>query len=622
MNGWRDRYYLQSRAQLPQALAAARAAAQQAPEFGAAWVRVAELEFGFGRTTSATDALDRGLALAPRNAQGLALQGFLLAARNQSAAALDAFHRAIAADGALSTAWLGRGLIKIRRGQPKAGLKDLQVAATLEPQRSVLRSYLGKAFSHVGDNTRAGKELALARKLDPADPTPWLYEALLNEQRNRVNEAVSDLERSKELNDNRSVFRSRLLLDQDQAVRSANLAAIYRDAGLMDFSAQEASRAVNYDYGNYSAHLFLANSYDALRDPKLINLRYETPWYSEWLLANLLAPAGGAALSPSISQQEYSRFFDADHLGLFSHTEYSSHGDWLQTGSQYGRIGNTGYSLDAGYRTQRGYRPNNDLEQLYLSAQVKQQITVKDSVFLQVAYFDMESGDVAQHYYQTNGSKTLRATERQEPNLLVGYHHEWAPGSHTLFLGGRFDDTLTLNDPDPFIYYLENYVSLFGGAASTNLLGVRPQDRYARYFQRELTVYSAELQHIWQTPVQTLIAGGRYQTAWADTESRLTHTFPGGIPVPPRTISQKRECGPGSGKCLCLRTRPGPGFAAVDCGCELRPAALPAQYRHRAHLRSGRHQGPVLAQGGHRVDTLRQHASAGRLHAFVGRSIF
>src|SRR5260370_41579921 len=158
----------------------------------------------------------------------------------------------------------------------------------------------------------------------------------MNQEENRINEAIDDLEQSKTLNDNRSVFRSRLLLDQDQAVRGANLASIYRDAGMFDRSVQEASRAVNYDYGNYSAHLFLANSYDALRDPKLINLRYETPWFSELLVANLLAPVGGGTLSQSVSQQEYSRLFASNGFIICSSTDYSSHGDLPQSGSGNG----------------------------------------------------------------------------------------------------------------------------------------------------------------------------------------------------------------------------------------------------------------------------------------------
>src|SRR5262249_18258224 len=140
------------------------------------------------------------------------------------------------------------------------------------------------------DFRRATKELDLAKRLDKNDPTAWLYSALLNQQRNRINEAIGDLEHSQDLNDNRSVYRSSLLLDEDRAVRSANLAAIYRDAGMFDQSVREASRAVSYDYGNYSAHAFLANSYNELRDPNLINLRYETPSEVEYLLANLLSP--------------------------------------------------------------------------------------------------------------------------------------------------------------------------------------------------------------------------------------------------------------------------------------------------------------------------------------------
>ena len=66
----------------------------------------------------------------------------------------------------------------------------------------------------------------LAEKLDPGDPTAWLYSGLIQFRANNVNRAINDLERSKQLNDNRSLFRSRLLLDEDAAVRSANLAAM------------------------------------------------------------------------------------------------------------------------------------------------------------------------------------------------------------------------------------------------------------------------------------------------------------------------------------------------------------------------------------------------------------
>ena len=510
-----ESYYLQSQSKLAEALIAAREAVKKSPEFGFAWVRVAELEFSFGRVERAREALDRGLKLSPRNAQAHALTGFLLAAASKTDDALRAFDTAIALDGALANAWLGRGLCKIHHGDIVGGRQDLQVAATLEPNRSDLRSYLGKAWDVNWDTKRAEKELRLAKKLDPNDPTPWLYSALIADQNNRVNEGISDLEKSKELNGNRSVFRSKLLLDEDQAVRSANLARIYQDAGMTEVAAREAAQAVDYDYANYSAHLFLANSYDYLRDPKGINLRYETPWLSQLLVANLLAPASAGALSQNVSQQEYSRLFAGNYLGFYSDTEYFSSGEWIQNVSQYGTIDNTSYSLDSFYHTDPGQRPNNDLSEFDFSAKFKQQITDKDSVFLQAWYSEFESGDVRQYYNQAQASQTLRVKEIQDPNAFVGWHHEWSPGVHTLFLGGRLQDTLSLNDPDAMAIITTK-------SFSTKQI-TRVDQRPAMFdYDSALVAYSAELQQIFQTEKQTLIFGGRYQAGDIDTHSILT----------------------------------------------------------------------------------------------------
>jgi len=505
-------YYEQSHSRLDEALKLAKQAQEKSPDFGFASARVAELEFSFGHTSDASIALEKSLAVAPRNAQALALKGFLLAARNKNSEATASFDAAIAADGSLGNAWLGRGLMQIRRGDAEAGRSDLQIAAALEPNRAVLRSYLGKAFSNAGDPQRARKELALARTLDPNDPTAWLYSALLNQQRNRINEAVADLEKSQELNDNRSLFRSKLLLDQDRAVRGANLAQIYRDAGMTEVSVREASRAVNSDYGNYSAHLFLAESYDVLRDPKQINLRYETPFFSELLVANLLAPVGGGTLSQNISQQEYSRLFEGNRLGVSSRTEYFSSGDWRQDASQFGVIGNSSYALDASYLSDAGQRPNNDFENLFLSAKVKQQITPQDSVYFQTTYQRFEGGDLLQYYDQRDASRTVRVKEIQEPNIFAGYHHEWSPGNHTLFLAARLDDTLTLQDPGAR--------ALFFQQANGQTTRVETPG-FASDYRRELEAYSAELQQILTVGSQTFVAGARYQFAFAETTNSL-----------------------------------------------------------------------------------------------------
>lgn len=517
-----ESYLHQSKGQLTEALKAARSAADKAPEFGFAWARVAELEFSFGRTHAAEAALTKALAASPRNAQAIALKGFILAAHNHTADAITQFDQAIAIDGALGNAWLGRGLCLIRQGKSKEGRQDIQTAASLEPNRSVLRSYLGKAFGHEHDSNRARRELDLAKKLDANDPTSWLYSALQNQQDNRLNDAVTDLEKSQELNDNRRIYRSKLLLDQDRAVRGANLAAIYRDNGMTDWSVREASKAVNADPANASAHLFLANSYDALRDPRQINLRYDTPWLSELLLANLLSPVGSGSLSQNVSQQEYSKLFDGNRVGLSSSTEYFSGGNWVQTASQFGNYNDIGYALDAHYRTDAGQRPNNDIETTTFTAKVKYALSAQDTVLVQTSYYDADSGDVRQYYNQASASQTFRFKERQEPNVFVGYNHEWNPNNRTLLFAGRLDDTLKQMDPaGAFITYTSN------AAGEVTAITRRTGDLS---YVRELEAYTAELQHLFQYDRHNFIVGGRYQSGEADTTYNFNSTF---IPAQP-----------------------------------------------------------------------------------------
>ncbi|HEY1716824.1 MAG TPA: FecR domain-containing protein [Verrucomicrobiae bacterium] len=513
-----DSYYLQSRSQLEAALAAAHSAAQKSPDFGFAWERLAELEFSFGHTDKALAALEKGLQLSPRNAEAISLKGFLLAAQNKSKEARQFFDDAIAVDGALGNAWLGRGLIKIHQGDSVGGLKDLQVAAVLEPNRSVLRSYLGKAFANKYDDARAEKELRLAQKLDPNDPTSWLYLALLEQQENKINPAIEDLQQSQSLNDNRSLFRSKLLLDQDQAVRSANLALIYQDAGMNDVSVNEASRAVSDDYANYSVHQFLANSYDALRDPNQINLRYETPWLSELLVSELLAPVGADNLSDYISQQEYSRLFEQDHLGASSSTEYRSDGAWHEEASQYGNAGNFGYAFDAEYRSQNGYRPNDDLQQTTYDLKAKDQLTSKDSVMLQVLDYDANEGDVGEYYSPGMASLTERITEKQ-PDVFIGYHRQWSPGIDSLLLAGRLEDTFTRNDSDAPLREVQIDDATGKPDGVVNDYTSPPYSPTALTYQRQLEAYSAEFQQIFSSDSQTAILGGRFQTGSTDISS-------------------------------------------------------------------------------------------------------
>ena len=499
-------YFEQSQPHHPDSLREARRLARRAtevsPGFGFAWVRLAELEFSFGRTAAARDALAKGLSLAPGNAQAAALEGFLLAADHRFREARAAFEHALALDSSLGNAWLGRGLCRLRRGDLAGGREDLMVAAALEPQRSLLRSYLGKGYGITGENRLAEAELRRARELDPQDPTPWLYAALLAESGNRINEAVRDLEMSETYNDNRALVRSPFLLDQDRAVRGANLARVYDEAGLTDVARREAGAAVAADYAGYGGHLFLANAYDPGANNTPYNQQNYTAYASEYLLAALLGPPDPRLLSQPVSQQEYTRLFDRDGLGFFSASDYWSRGAWRQDAVQYGSFAGTSWAVEGIYQSDPGQAPNAGFTQRYYTAKIKEQVTPQDSFYLEAQKSTLSGGDLALHYdpATTVAGQTVR--DQQSPGLLLGYHHEWSPESHTLVLVSHLNDRNQSDTPYANALLLAAYGGAPWVALATDL---------TRQYNREYSANSLELQQAQVLGWQQLILGGRVQ---------------------------------------------------------------------------------------------------------------
>lgn len=573
-----ESYYLQSQAKLEPAKQAALRATELSPANGYAWTRLAELEFSTGRHREAREAIEKGLALTPENARAHTLHGFILSAENRIVDARASFETAVRLDGAFGNAWLGLGLTKIKQGDLPGGRVDVQTAATVEPTSSIFHSYLAKVMSQDGRKAEAAKDLELARLLDPADPTPLLYSAIEKEQGNRINEAIGDLEQSIVLNDNRRIYRSKFLLDQDRAVRSANLARIYQNAGMKDVAVREATRAVESDYSSSSAHLFLANSFDALRDPDRVLLRYETPWFNELLLANLLAPVGGGPLSQFVSQEEYSKLLEADGSGGSLTTQVDSNSQVRTNASVFGNHGKFSYGLDYYTRKDPGERPNSEFEIQELYAQMKWQPNPDDIFYFLGKWAAQETGDNFQTFDNRPLSTKFNFEENQEPGLLLaGLNHRWSPESNTLFLLGRLSAEQILNDPLSRQLLIErdtsamrpgliqtgafgfdeftdpSFQNTIGVAADGSLIyppallaaitpyvgsgavvgtGTVPVDFQTR---REFEIYSTEVQHIWQTDLNTLLLGGRWQEGQIATEALLSvvqPTFAGGFAAP------------------------------------------------------------------------------------------
>jgi tetratricopeptide (TPR) repeat protein len=254
-------YAEQAHFRIEAALASAEKAAELAPQSALVWARVAELRMSVGDLDAALEAAKRAAEIEPTLARTQSVLGFAYLTRIETAAAKQAFARAIEYDEGDPLPRLGLGLARIREGELDAGREGIEIAATLDPLNSLVRSYLGKAYYEETRNPLAATQFDLAKQLDLKDPTPHFYDAIRKQTENRPVEALQELEKSIELNDNRAVYRSRLLLDEDLASRAVSLANTYRDLGFNRLATQEAAYSLLADNRNSAAHELLSNSF-------------------------------------------------------------------------------------------------------------------------------------------------------------------------------------------------------------------------------------------------------------------------------------------------------------------------------------------------------------------------
>src|SRR4029077_14524458 len=148
-----------------------------------------------------------------------------------------------------------------------------------------------------------------------------------------------------------------------------------------------------------------------------------------------------------VSEQEYSKLFEADRFGISSTTSYLSTGEIRETASQYGTFGNFSYSFDTDFQYDSGLRPNDELTRSESYGQAKVQLSPEDSLFFQTKYQDTREGDLFQYYDQANAAPGFHFDELEQPSrALIGYHHEWSPGVHTLLLVGRLSDDISVSN--------------------------------------------------------------------------------------------------------------------------------------------------------------------------------
>lgn len=425
-----------------------------------ALARAAELRLATGDPTGARSAAEEAVRRRPDHGRALAVLGFIeLAAYRTREAATD-FDRAIRADPGLPIAHAGRGIALIRSGDVVGGREELQTAATLDPADASFRSYLGKAYYEEKRHVEASRELAAAKDLDPMDPTPWLYSAILLQNENRPVEALRDLNAAIERNDNRAVYRSRLLLDEDRAVRGADLARIYDDLGFNALALVTARRSADENQANFSSHLLLAGNYRNAPG-------FASSFLSETLQARIYQPVGANAARPeqqggAVGFNEYTALFDRPRLRGFLGATYGETdtdlqslfpgcgapcADFFEIDESRGWTGNLQATLNAdrvaasiGVRhlDDDGFRRNNRQKGTVATAFAQFAPSERDTVQFSQILARRETGDLPLR--QLPVLPTPEAFTTDEWNLGLGWHRRLSP-ELDLAVSGTWNET-------------------------------------------------------------------------------------------------------------------------------------------------------------------------------------
>ena len=430
-------YAQQAHFDLKGALTSLKEAVKLQPKNALAWARLAELWLSFGELDEALKAAKKAVELNPDMARTQSVLGFAYLTKINIRESKVAFEKAIELDQADPLPRLGLGLAKIREGDLKGGRRQIEIAAGLDPDNSLLRSYLGKAYFEEKRDELSSDQFVMAKDFDSLDPTPYFYDAILKQSINRPVEALHDMQKAIELNDNRAVYRSKLLLDSDLAARSASLARIYTDLGFQQLALVEGWKSVNEDPGNYSAHRFLADTYSALP-------RHEIARVSELLQSQLLQPINITPVQPSLAEanlfilngagpsylsfNEFNPLFNRNRLALQLSGVAGGNSTLGNELVFSGVQGNVSFSIGQYHYETDGFRTNNDQKQDIYNVFAQVSLSNETSIQAEFRSTDIKKGDLELRFNPENFSPNLRQDEETK-SFRLGMRHAFNPNS-------------------------------------------------------------------------------------------------------------------------------------------------------------------------------------------------
>ena len=398
-------YVNQAQFDIPAALSNSQRAAELAPQSAITQARLAEVWLMTGDTRAARQAAARAIALDPNLAHTRSVLGFTSLREINLDAAKAAFEKAINLDSAAPLPRLGLGLVKIHRGDVVAGREEIETAALLDPNNALLRSYMGKAYYEEKRNSLASDQFAMAKELDPNDPTAWFYDSILLQSENRPVEALQAQQQAIKLNDNRGVYRSRQLLDKDSAARTVALGRIYNDLSFEQPARLQAITALAQDPGNHSAHRLLADSYvgitnlDAARQSELLQSKLTQPLNLDPLQPQLSNTNLGLldGIGPSdLSYNEYNPLFTRNGMALQLDAAVAEEDTWSNDAIVAGLFDRFAFSLGQYHTETDGFRFNADYEQDIVNLFTQFAFSEDISLQFEISRDEVTKGDVSQ----------------------------------------------------------------------------------------------------------------------------------------------------------------------------------------------------------------------------------
>jgi len=445
-------------------LAAATTALKEAPKTALVSSRRAELALMQSDLNSARRYADQAVKLNPNLSHTQTVLGFAQLTSLNITKAKAKFEKAIQLNQANPLAHLGLGLTTIRAGDLAQGRREIEVAASLDPNNALIRSYLGKAYYQEERDKVAADQFAMAKQLDPKDPTPWFYDAMRKQSSNDPIDALQDIQQSIAINDNRAVYRSRFLLDQDRATRSADLGGIYRNLGFEQLAIQQGINSIDRNPLNYSAHRLLADTYTTLP-------RSEFTRVNEYFITQLLQPASQNPITPEqndmtigvfkgddpadLSFNEYSAMFEQNGETLDLNFSAGGNNSSGHAVTFAGLENNTSFSTSHYFYKSDGFRKNNQRSDEIFNQNIRSDISQNTSILFEARSKTTKNGDIGLHATQ-DFNPDLDESEDIK-TLRLGLKQNFGKRSVLLAsIARQFGDSYSLVDPEPAIFALDS----------------------------------------------------------------------------------------------------------------------------------------------------------------------